>query len=178
MLHKRAKRFASNMEKMSAGRMRIIVDAPDRHKAPLGIFDMVRSGAYEIGHTASYYCKDKVPATTFFTTNSVWYEFDRDECLVLLWRWIEITEMGGWFRKEIYSIQDLKGLKMRIPGHAGEVVGRAACDLLINKDRFDVLPEDLRVIIGVAAKEASLDMLSESFFRNTIMVWEGMKKWH
>jgi len=129
MLHKRAKRFASNMEKMSAGRMRIIVDAPDRHKAPLGIFDMVRSGAYEIGHTASYYCKDKVPATTFFTTNSVWYEFDRDECLVLLWRWIEITEMGGWFRKEIYSIQDLKGLKMRIPGHAGEVVGRAACYL-------------------------------------------------
>ena len=33
-------------------------------------------------------------------------------------------QMGEWFRKEINSIQDLKGLKMRIPGHAGEVVSR------------------------------------------------------
>jgi len=65
MLHNGAKRFASNVEKMSVGRVRIIVDTPGRHKAPLGIFDMVRSGAYEMGHTASYYYKDKDPATTF-----------------------------------------------------------------------------------------------------------------
>lgn len=61
MLHNGAKRFASNVEKMSVGvgRMRIIVDTPGRHKASLGIFDMVRSGAYEMGHTASYYYKDR-----------------------------------------------------------------------------------------------------------------------
>ena len=55
----------SNVEKMSVGRMHIIVDTPGRHKASLGIFDMVRSGAYEMGHMASYYYKDKDPATTF-----------------------------------------------------------------------------------------------------------------
>ncbi len=68
MLHNAAARFARNVEVMSGGRMRIIVDAPGRHRAPLGVFDMVRSGAYEMGHTASYYYKGKDPATTFFTT--------------------------------------------------------------------------------------------------------------
>lgn len=53
MLHNAAARFARNVEVMSGGRMRIIVDAPGRHKAPLGVFDMVRSGAYEMGHNAA-----------------------------------------------------------------------------------------------------------------------------
>ena len=44
--------------------------------------------------------------------------------------------------------------------------------LFINKDKFEVLPEDLKVIIAIAAaKEVSFNMLSESFYRNT-MVWE------
>ena len=47
--------------------------------------------------------------------------------------------------------------------------------MFINKDKFDALPEDLRTIIAIAAKEVSFDMLSESFFRNT-MVREEMKK--
>ncbi|SFD84948.1 TRAP transporter substrate-binding protein [Nitrosomonas sp. Nm166] len=247
MLHNGVKRFASNIEKMSAGRMRIIVDAPGRHKAPLGIFDMVRSGIYEMGHTASYYYKGKDPATTFFTTTpfgmnptemNAWYYYGGGlELLNEVYARHNIVafpagnthlQMGGWFRKEINSIEDLKGLKMRIPGHAGEVVGRtgmkpvsvppgelytslergtidavewagpandeklgfhkiapfyytgwhepgAELHVFINKDKFDVLPEDLRTIIAIAAKEVSFDMLAESFFRNTI-VWEEMKK--
>lgn len=53
MLHNAAQRFADNVRKMSAGRMSITIDAPGKHKAPLGIFDMVRSGSYEMGHTSS-----------------------------------------------------------------------------------------------------------------------------
>ena len=65
MLGKVAVSFSRNVEKMSGGRSRIIVDAPGRYKASLGVFDMVKSGAYEMGYTASYYCKGKDPATTF-----------------------------------------------------------------------------------------------------------------
>ncbi len=246
MLHNAAARFADNIRKMSDGRMQIIVDAPGRHKAPLGIFDMVRSGAYEMGHTASYYYKGKDPATTFFTTTpfgmtptemNAWYYYG--DGLVLLNKVYERhnivafpagnthIQMGGWFRKEIKSLGDLKGLKMRIPGLAGEVVGKAGMKpisippgelytalergtidavewvgpandekmgfqkiapyyytgwhepgaelhVFINKEKFDSLPEDLKSIIAISAKEVSFDMLSESFYRNA-MAWEEMK---
>lgn len=247
MFHNNVHRFASNVEKMSAGRMRITVDSPGKHKAPLGIFDMVRSGAYEMGHTASYYYKGKDPATTFFTTTpfgmtptemNAWYYYGGGlELLDEVYARHNIVafpagnthlQMGGWFRKEIHSISDLKGLKMRIPGLAGEIVSKvgmkpisippgelytslekgtidavewagpandeklgfhkiapfyytgwhepgAELHIFINKNSFDTLPEDIRIIITVAAKEASFDMLSESFFRNTI-AWQEMKK--
>ena len=247
MLHNAAQRFADNVKKMSGGRMDIIIDAPGKHKAPLGIFDMVRSGSYEMGHTASYYYKGKDPATTFFTATpfgmsptemNAWYYYGGGmDLLNKVYARHNIVafpagnthiQMGGWFKKEIKSLKDLKGLKMRIPGHAGEVVERAgmkpvsmppgelytslergAIDavewigpandekmgfqkiapyyytgwhepgtelhLFVNKEKFNALPEDMRTIIAVAAKEASLDMLSESFYRNTL-AWEKIQK--
>lgn len=246
MLHNAAARFARNVENMSGGRMRIIVDAPGRHKAPLGVFDMVRSGAYEMGHTASYYYKGKDPATTFFTTvpfgmtpteMNAWYYYGGGlELLNEVYARHNIVafpagnthlQMGGWFRKEIQSLEDLKGLKMRIPGHAGEVVGKvgmkpmsippgelyaalergtidavewagpandvkmgfhklapyyytgwhepgAELHVFINKEKYDALPDDLKTMIAVSAKEVSLDILSEAFYRNVI-AWEEMK---
>ena len=247
MLHNAAVRFARSVEVMSGGRMRIIVDAPGRHKAPLGVFDMVRSGAYEMGHTASYYYKGKDPATTFFTTvpfgmtpteMNAWYYYGGGlELLNEVYARHNIVafpagnthlQMGGWFRKEIKSLEDLKGLKMRIPGHAGEVVGRvgmrpmsmppgelytalergtidavewagpandvimgfhklapyyytgwhepgAELHVFINKEKYDALPDDLKTMIAVSAKEVSLDILSEAFYRN-VVAWEEMKQ--
>jgi len=247
MLHNAAARFARNVESMSGGRMRIIVDAPGRHKAPLGVFDMVRSGAYEMGHTASYYYKGKDPATTFFTTvpfgmtpteMNAWYYYGGGlELLNEVYARHNIVafpagnthlQMGGWFRKEIKSLEDLKGLKMRIPGHAGEVVGKigmkpmsippgelytalergtidavewagpandvkmgfhklapyyytgwhepgAELHVFINKEKYDALPNDLKAMIAISAKEVSLDILSEAFYRNVI-AWEEMKQ--
>ena len=247
MLHNAVARFARNVEVMSGGRMRIIVDAPGRHKAPLGVFDMVRSGAYEMGHTASYYYKGKDPATTFFTTvpfgmtpteMNAWYYYGGGlELLNEVYARHNIVafpagnthlQMGGWFRKEIQSLEDLKGLKMRIPGHAGEVVGKvgikpmsippgelytalergtidavewagpandvkmgfhklapyyytgwhepgAELHVFINKEKYGALPEDLQAMIAISAKEVSLDILSEAFYRN-VVAWEEMKK--
>jgi len=61
-------RFADNVEAMSGGRMTIRVDDKNKHKAALGILDMVEAGQYEMGHSASYYWKGKDINTMPFTT--------------------------------------------------------------------------------------------------------------
>jgi TRAP-type mannitol/chloroaromatic compound transport system substrate-binding protein len=134
-------RFAKNVEKMSGGRMTIRIDDKNKHKAALGILDMVEAGQYEMGHSASYYWKGKDINTMPFTTmpfgmttaeQDAWYYYGGGEALAK-----EVfdkhgviqhqggstgNQMGGWFSKEINSVDDLKGLKMRIPGFAGEVM--------------------------------------------------------
>jgi TRAP-type mannitol/chloroaromatic compound transport system substrate-binding protein len=130
-------------EKMSNGRLQITIDSANKHKAPLGVFDMVRSGQYDMGHSASYYWKGKVPNTLYFTTmpfgmtapeQYAWfYEGDGMELMQKVYQPFGLlsfpggntgVQMGGWFRKEINSLDDLQGLKMRIPGFAGEILAK------------------------------------------------------
>ncbi|MDN3683879.1 hypothetical protein QW180_07115 [Vibrio sinaloensis] len=47
---------------------KIRIDSANKHKAPLGIFDMVKSGQYDLGHSSSYYWKGKVPNTLYFSS--------------------------------------------------------------------------------------------------------------
>lgn len=135
--------FAKMVEEMSGGRLKVRVHGAEKHKAPLGVLDMVKAGNYEMGHSASYYWKGKDINTPLFT--SMPFMFTVDE----LYAWfyhgggLELmkkvydkhgvysypggntgVQMGGWFRKEIKSVDDLKGLKMRIPGYAGEVMAK------------------------------------------------------
>ena len=62
------KNMAKMVEEMSNGRLIIRIDSSNKHKSALGIFDFVKSGQYEMGHSASYYWKGKDIHTLFFTT--------------------------------------------------------------------------------------------------------------
>ncbi|HBR97907.1 MAG TPA: ABC transporter substrate-binding protein [Gammaproteobacteria bacterium] len=137
------KNMAKMAEAMSNGRLKITIDSKNKHKSALGIFDLVRSGQYDMGHSASYYYKGKVPNTLYFTTmpfgmtapeQYAWFYFgggmDLMEKVYGEFGVLSFpggntgNQMGGWFQKEINSIEDLKGLKMRIPGFAGEVLAK------------------------------------------------------
>jgi len=135
------KRLAESVKIMSQGELVIQIDSANKHKAPFGILDMVKEGQYEMGHSASYYWKGMDPTAMFFTTmpfgmtapeQYAWfYHGGGMELMQKVYAKHGVysfpggntgVQMGGWFRKEINSLDDLKGLKMRIPGFAGEVL--------------------------------------------------------
>ncbi|ASI88363.1 TRAP transporter substrate-binding protein [Vibrio mediterranei] len=135
------KNMAKMAEEMSNGRLQIRIDSSNKHKAPFGVFDMVKSGQYDMGHSASYYWKGKVPNTLYFTTMPFGMTAPEQYAWFYHGGGMELMEkvyaphnmmsfpggntdvqMGGWFQKEINSVDDLQGLKMRIPGFAGEIL--------------------------------------------------------
>ncbi|RXK01766.1 ABC transporter substrate-binding protein [Arcobacter sp. CECT 8989] len=137
------KNMAKMVEEMSDGRLVIRVDASNKHKAALGILDMVKGGQYDMGHSASYYWKGKDINTLPFSTMpfgmttpeqySWFYHGGGMELMKKVYKKHKVlsfpggstgNQMGGWFRKEINTVDDLKGLKMRIPGFAGEVMAK------------------------------------------------------
>lgn len=137
------KNMAKMVEEMSDGRLVIRVDASNKHKAALGILDMVKGGQYEMGHSASYYWKGKDINTFPFSTmpfgmtmpeQYAWFYYGGGmELMEKVYKKHKVlsfpggssgNQMGGWFRKEINTVDDLKGLKMRIPGFAGEVMAK------------------------------------------------------
>ena len=138
-----SKNMAKMVKEMSNGRFIIRIDSSNKHKAPLGIFDFVKTGQYQMGHSGSYYWKGKNFNTLFFTTvpfgmtapeQYAWfYHGGGMELMKKVYDQYGIlsfpggntgNQMGGWFKKEINSVEDLKGLKMRIPGFAGEVLAK------------------------------------------------------
>ena len=137
-------RFSVLVEEMSQGQLKVKVYGAGELVPAMGVFDAVSSGSVEMGHSGAYYWKGKVPAAQFFA--GVPFGFTADEINAWVYRggglelWEELykpfnmkplpggntgTQMFGWFNKEINSLDDIKGLKMRFPGFGGEVFKRA-----------------------------------------------------
>jgi TRAP-type mannitol/chloroaromatic compound transport system substrate-binding protein len=112
----------------------------------LQVLDAVQAGTVECGQTATYYYVGKDPTFAFGTAlpfglntrqQNAWIhhgggeallnEFYKDYNVIGLSAGHTGAQMGGWFRKEIKTAEDLKGLKFRIGGYAGQVVAKLGC---------------------------------------------------
>lgn len=137
-------RLAASVAEMSAGRFQIKVYADGELVPAFEVFDAVSQGTAEMGHGAAYYWRGKMPMAAVFAT--VPFGMNAQETNgwlhhgggLALWRELYApfgvvpfaagntgTQMAGWFNKEIASVADIDGLKMRIPGFGGEVFQRA-----------------------------------------------------
>lgn len=138
-----AQRFAKRVTDMSDGRIKVNYFAAGERVKPFDSFDEVASGNSQMYHGAEYYFKGKHPGFAYFTSvpfgltyteMNAWIRFGGGQQL-----WDKLgaefglkglmcgntgVQMGGWFRKEINSADDLKGLKMRIPGLGGDVMAK------------------------------------------------------
>ncbi|MBU1343152.1 MAG: TRAP transporter substrate-binding protein DctP, partial [Proteobacteria bacterium] len=144
MLGEGADKIAQWVDEMSDGRLKISVYGGGELVPPLGVFDAVSEGTVQMGHGAAYYWAGKAPAAQFFA--AVPFGFNAQSLNAWLYSgggmqiWEELyaqfnlkpfvagntgVQMGGWFNKEINTMEDLKGLKMRIPGLGGKVLAKA-----------------------------------------------------
>lgn len=139
-----AENFSKYVDEMSAGRLKVHVYGAGELVPAFEVFDAVSQGVADAGHGASYYWKGKIPSAVFFTAipfgmNSqemngwfhhgggleVWREVYAPFNIIPFVGGSTGVQMAGWFNREINSIDDLAGLKMRIPGMAGEVFAEA-----------------------------------------------------
>lgn len=128
---------------MSGGKFEISVHAGGELMPPFGVVDGVQQGTVECAHTAPYYFYGKDPTFSLncaipFGLNSrqmtawmyegnglkLFREFYKSYNIVNFPMGNTGAQMGGWFRKPIKSVKDMKGLKMRISNLAGEVAAR------------------------------------------------------
>jgi TRAP-type mannitol/chloroaromatic compound transport system substrate-binding protein len=138
-----AERIAERVRALSGGRIDIAVYAAGEVVPAFEVLDAVGNGVADIGHTAAFYWQGKMPAASFFTTvpfgltpgeHVAWIDAGGGQDL-----WDELYApfgvkpfmggntgvcMGGWFRRELKSLADLRGLKLRSLGLGGEVYRR------------------------------------------------------
>ena len=138
-----AERLANRIVELSDGAIQIKVYAAGELVGAFEGFDAVSQGKADMYHAAEYYWQGKSPAFNFFAAvpmgmtaseMTAWIRFGGGQEL-----WDELagkfnvkpllggntgTQMGGWFRKDMNSIEDFQGLRIRMPGLGGEVMRR------------------------------------------------------
>lgn len=145
------KLFARWVKEMSEGRLDIQVYGGGELVPSFEAFEAVSQGTAEIGHGASYYWAGKIPAAQFFAAVPFGMNPQQMNAWVISGGGLELWEelydpsnllplpggntgiqMGGWFNKEINSVSDLQGLKMRIPGLGGKVISKAGGSAILS----------------------------------------------
>ena len=135
-----AQRVADRIDAMSGGRLQIELFAAGQIVPAFGVFEAVSTGVAEMGHTAAFFWEGKLPGASLFTTapfglgpleHQTWIEERGGQAL-----WDELyapfnlrafmagntgPSMGGWFRKPMETLDDLKGLRIRTQGLGAEV---------------------------------------------------------
>jgi TRAP-type mannitol/chloroaromatic compound transport system substrate-binding protein len=138
-----ADRLAQSITTLSNGRFKVTVYPAGTLVRAFETFDAASAGVADMYHSADYYFDSKSPALNFFCT--VPYGMTADEISAWIYfaggqqLWDEVAapfnikplmvsnsgvQMGGWFRKEVNSPKDFKGLRYRMPGLGGEVLRR------------------------------------------------------
>ena len=139
-----ASQLAKRIQQMSGGRLEIKLYAAGELVPPLETFDAVSRGIAEMGHASPYYWKSTHEAAQFFTAVpfgltaqemnawlyyggglELWHQLYARYNLIAFPAGNTGVQMAGWFNQPVNSLEDLKGLKMRIPGLGGEVLRRA-----------------------------------------------------
>lgn len=229
-----AQRVADKINEMSGGRLNVKLFAAGELVPPFECFDAVQTGTADMAHGSPYFWQGKSQAMHYFTgvpfgltawEMGAWIRFGGGQEL-----WDELygqfgmkpfyagnsgVQAGGWFREEVKSLEDLKGLKMRIAGLGGAVMrklgvqvvltppgeifpsmqsgvvdaaewvgpwndlafglhkiakhyylpafheGSASLELMVDKEKYEALPEDLQKIVQYAAWATSEEALSD-----------------
>ena len=134
-------RFAQNVAKATDGRLTFRIYGANELVPVLGMFDAVASGAVDCANSTGYYWTGKSKAYNFFSTvpfgmlpmehfawltygggQKLWDELNAPHGLKSLPLSQTGAQMGGWYRKEVNSLADMKGLKARYPGFGGEIL--------------------------------------------------------
>lgn len=145
-----AQRLADMITTMSGGRLTVQLFGAGELVPPFEVFDSVASGTVECGHATPYYWQGKDPAFHFFTgvpfgltasEHAAWLHFGGGQAL---WQQAYAPfgvipflagssgpQAGGWFRREINTLDDFNGLKMRIAGLGGEVMRRLGVNVVL-----------------------------------------------
>ena len=142
--------LAEQIRTMSSGRLEVAVYGGGELVPAFESFDAVTSGTAQMSHGASYYWAGKEPAAQFFA--AIPFGMNAQQMNAWLYAggglelWEEIYEpfgvipfptgnsgaqMGGWFRREIESIDDFAGLKMRMPGLGGRVISELGASAVL-----------------------------------------------
>jgi TRAP-type mannitol/chloroaromatic compound transport system substrate-binding protein len=153
-----AERLAQRIAAMTGGQVEVKVFAAGELVPAFESFDAVSSGNAEMSHSVSYYWQGKSPAFNFFaavpfglTANEhagwivygggqeLWDEVSAPFAIKPFLRASTGIQMGGWFRREINTLDDYKGLKFRMPGLGGEVLRRLGA-AVVNLPGGEIFP--------------------------------------
>jgi len=178
-----SQKLAKRITESSDGRLEIKNFAAGELVPAFEVFDAVREGTAQCGHAAPYYWISKHKAIPFFCTvpggmtaweKAAWIIYGGGQAL-----WDELyaefgvksflagntgVQMGGWFQKEINSLEDFQGIKMRMPGLGAEVVNRMG-GTAVNMPAGEIMPALQSGVIDAAEWVGPWNDLALGFYK-------------